>query len=150
MSQAALFEADQTLGVGELVARVTKVVTAAFPAEIWVRGEVHGLKQPNSSGHVYFELCERNNRRGPTSTLNVALFRLEHQRVLKALRDYPDFRLADGHRPGAGVAEAHRRLRSRVAHLETDRDPGPDIEAATDLVRGGAFLDLLPAASQGR
>ena len=61
-----------------------------------------------------------------------------------------DFRLADGHRPGAGVAEAHRRLRARVAHLETDRDPGPDIEAATDLVRGGAFLDLLPAASQGR
>jgi exodeoxyribonuclease VII large subunit len=96
MSQAALFEADQTLGVGELVARVTKVVTAAFPAEVWVRGEVHGLKQPNSSGHVYFELCERNNRRGPTSTLNVALFRLERQRVLKALRDYPDFRLADG------------------------------------------------------
>src|SRR5439155_13930638 len=54
------------------------------------------LKQPNASGHVYFELCERNNRRGPTSTLNVALFRLEHQRVLKALREYPDFRLADG------------------------------------------------------
>ena len=35
-------------------------------------GEVHGLKRPNASGHVYFELCERNNRRGPTSTLNVA------------------------------------------------------------------------------
>jgi histidine ammonia-lyase len=55
-----------------------------------------------------------------------------------------DFRLADGHRPGVGVSEAHRRLRERVAHLETDRDPGPDIEAATRLVRGGTFLDLLP------
>ena len=96
MAQAALFEPEQTLGVGELVARVTRAVAAAFPAEVWVRGEVHGLKQPNASGHVYFELCERNNRRGPTSTLNVALFRLEHQRVLKALREYPDFRLADG------------------------------------------------------
>ena len=95
-TQAALFEPDQTLGVGELVGRVTKVVAAAFPAEVWVRGEVHGLKRPNANGHVYFELCERNNRRGPTSTLNVALFRLEHQRVLKALREYPDFRLADG------------------------------------------------------
>jgi exodeoxyribonuclease VII large subunit len=91
-----LFEPEQTLGVGELVARVTKVVAAAFPAEVWVRGEVHGLKRPNASGHVYFELCERNNRRGPTSTLNVALFRLEHQRVLRMLRDYPDFTLADG------------------------------------------------------
>jgi histidine ammonia-lyase len=55
-----------------------------------------------------------------------------------------DFRLADGHRPGTGVAEAHRRLRERVAHLETDRDPGPDIAAATELVREGALLDLLP------
>jgi exodeoxyribonuclease VII large subunit len=96
MSQAALFEPDQTLGVGELVARVTRAVATAFPAEVWVRGEIHGLKQPNSSGHAYFELCERNNRRGPTSTLNVALFRLERQRVLKALRDFPDFTLADG------------------------------------------------------
>jgi len=96
MSQAALFEPEQTLGVGELVARVTKAVAAAFPTEVWVRGEVHGLKQANSNGHVYFELSERNNRRGPTTTLNVALFRLERQRVLKALRDYPDFHLADG------------------------------------------------------
>lgn len=94
--QAALFEPEHTHGVGELVARVTKVVAAAFPAEVWVRGEVHGLKRPNASGHVYFELCERNNRRGPTSTLNVALFRLEHQRVVRALGEYPDFRLTDG------------------------------------------------------
>jgi histidine ammonia-lyase len=55
-----------------------------------------------------------------------------------------DFRLADGHRPGTGVAEAHGRLRAHVAHLETDRDPGPDIAAAIDLVRTGALLDLLP------
>lgn len=94
--QAALFEPEHTLGVGELVARVTKVVASAFPAEVWVRGEVHGYKRPNASGHVYFELCERNSRRGPTSTLNVALFRLERARVERTLADYPDFRLADG------------------------------------------------------
>lgn len=96
VSQVRLFEPEQTLGVGELVQRVTKAVAAAFPAEVWVRGEVNGLKRPNANGHVYFELCERNNRRGPTSTLNVALFRLEHQRVRKILDEYPDFRLADG------------------------------------------------------
>ena len=94
--QAALFEPEQTLGVGELVGRITRVVASAFPAEVWVRGEVNGYKRPNANGHVYFELCERNNRRGPTSTLNVALFRLEHPRVLRALEEYPDFRLADG------------------------------------------------------
>jgi histidine ammonia-lyase len=56
-----------------------------------------------------------------------------------------DFRLADGLRPGAGVAEAHRRLRERVEHLESDRDPGPDITRATELVRGDAFGDLVPS-----
>ncbi|HEY8198634.1 MAG TPA: histidine ammonia-lyase [Candidatus Limnocylindrales bacterium] len=53
-----------------------------------------------------------------------------------------DFRLTDGLHAGDGVAEAHRRLRVEVAHLEDDRDPGPDIAAATALVRRGAFADL--------
>jgi len=57
-----------------------------------------------------------------------------------------DFRVIDGIQPGVGVAEAHRRLRARVAHLEGDRDPGPDIAAATTLVRDGALVDLLPAS----
>ncbi len=59
-----------------------------------------------------------------------------------------DFRMAEGARPGAGIAEAHGRLRERVAHLDTDRDPGPDIAAALELVRGGAFLDLLPGREE--
>ncbi|HVQ22991.1 MAG TPA: aromatic amino acid lyase, partial [Candidatus Saccharimonadia bacterium] len=57
-----------------------------------------------------------------------------------------DFRLTDGLHAGAGVAEAHRRLRVEVAHLEDDRDPGPDIAAATALVRGRAFVDLTDGA----
>ena len=57
-----------------------------------------------------------------------------------------DFRLTDGLHAGAGVAEAHRRLRVDVAHLEDDRDPGPDIAAATALVRGRAFVDLTHGA----
>jgi histidine ammonia-lyase len=56
-----------------------------------------------------------------------------------------DFRIGSGPRPGTGVADAHRRLRERVAHLETDRDQGPDIVAATEMIRGGALLELLPA-----
>lgn len=56
-----------------------------------------------------------------------------------------DFRLAGGLRPGAGVDEAHGRIRSHVPHLDTDRDPGPDIAAATALIRSGDLLDLLPA-----
>jgi len=56
-----------------------------------------------------------------------------------------DFRLESGVLPGVGVMEAHRRLRERVPHLESDRDPGPDIVAATELVREGGFMDLLTA-----
>jgi histidine ammonia-lyase len=45
-------------------------------------------------------------------------------------------------RPGAGVAEAHRRVRARVARLGHDRELGPDLAAVTDLVRSGALADL--------
>jgi histidine ammonia-lyase len=57
-----------------------------------------------------------------------------------------DFRLASGAKPGAGVAEAHARLRVRVEHLGNDRDPGPDVESAHELVRSGALVDLLPSS----
>ncbi|MEP7159100.1 MAG: histidine ammonia-lyase [Chloroflexota bacterium] len=53
-----------------------------------------------------------------------------------------DFRLEDGLGVGVGVTEAHRRVRERVAHLDDDRDPQPDIAAALDLVRQGALTDL--------
>jgi histidine ammonia-lyase len=58
-----------------------------------------------------------------------------------------DFRVATGLLPGEGVAEAHRRVREKVPHLASDREPGPDIEAALELVRSGALLDLLPSAA---
>jgi histidine ammonia-lyase len=45
--------------------------------------------------------------------------------------------------PGAGVREAHRRVRARIAHLDGDREPGPDLAAATALVREGALVDLV-------
>ncbi|HEX9043515.1 MAG TPA: histidine ammonia-lyase [Candidatus Limnocylindrales bacterium] len=45
-------------------------------------------------------------------------------------------------RPGEGVADALARIRERVRHLDTDREPGPDIAAALDLVRSGALVAL--------
>src|SRR5690349_9726348 len=51
----------------------------------------------------------------------------------------------DAPRPGAGVAEAHRRIRQRVAHLDADREPGPDLRAASELVHAGALVDLTAA-----
>jgi histidine ammonia-lyase len=46
-------------------------------------------------------------------------------------------------KPGAGVYEALQRIRARVAHLDHDREPGPDLAAALDLVHAGAFVDLV-------
>ena len=60
-----------------------------------------------------------------------------------------DFRLervaAEGSkvRPGTGVEEAHRRVRSVVTHLDHDRLQGGDIESAARLVREGALVDLV-------
>ena len=44
--------------------------------------------------------------------------------------------------PGAGVAEAHRRIRARIAHLDRDREPGPDLATATAMVHDGVLEDL--------
>ena len=65
-----------------------------------------------------------------------------------------DFRLepvaGPAARPGAGVHEAHARIRARIRHLDRDREPGRDIAAAVDLVHSGALVDLVasPPASQ--
>ena len=56
-----------------------------------------------------------------------------------------DARLAllPGTTPGVGVLEAHRRIRAVVPRLDGDREPGPDLAAATTLVRTGALVDLV-------
>ena len=49
--------------------------------------------------------------------------------------------------PGAGVAEAHALVRAVVRPWEGDHEPGPDIEAATRLVRDGRLVHLaMPSA----
>ena len=55
-----------------------------------------------------------------------------------------DLRLADqaGIQPGAGVAEALARVRQQIRHLDGDREPGPDLAAATAIVHDGALEDL--------
>ena len=57
-----------------------------------------------------------------------------------------DLRLADpelaGAEPGAGVAAAHAAVRDRIPHLDRDREPGPDLAAAAELVRSGTLATL--------
>jgi histidine ammonia-lyase len=48
------------------------------------------------------------------------------------------------------VREAHDRVRAVVRHLDRDREAGPDLAAATMLVKSGALADLVPAAPRPR
>jgi histidine ammonia-lyase len=61
-----------------------------------------------------------------------------------------DLRLATlpGVAPGAGVEEAHRRVRSVARHLDADRELGPDLAAVTGLVHAGS-LAALAGTGQG-
>jgi histidine ammonia-lyase len=54
-----------------------------------------------------------------------------------------DFRTAEGMAPGRGVGRARALVRQNVEHLRDDRDPGPDIGAALELVRSGTMASLL-------
>jgi histidine ammonia-lyase len=58
-----------------------------------------------------------------------------------------DLRLAllPGTEPGAGVATAHAAIREVVRPWDGDREPGPDIEAVTRLVRDGRLANLATA-----
>jgi histidine ammonia-lyase len=51
---------------------------------------------------------------------------------------------------GTGVREAHGRVRAVIRRLDADREPGPDLEAATHLVHAGALAELaVPATLHG-
>ncbi|MES2211128.1 MAG: histidine ammonia-lyase [Chloroflexota bacterium] len=55
-----------------------------------------------------------------------------------------DLRLADlpGVEAGTGVRAAHDLIRTIAPHVDADREPGPDLVAATALVRSGALASI--------
>ena len=56
--------------------------------------------------------------------------------------------LVPGAAPGVGVSTALARIRELVAHLDADREPGPDLAAATALVHDGVLADLTNPADR--
>lgn len=94
--QGALFEQDdETFTVSQVTTRLHRAVADAFPAEVWVRGEVDGLRPPTANGHVYLSLSEKARGRD-SSTLQAVLLRQSRVRIERALAAHPSFRLADG------------------------------------------------------
>src|SRR3954451_8083427 len=150
--QAALFEAERTWGVGELSARITRALASAFPAEVWVRGEIDGLRPPNRSGHQYFSLSERNNRRGPVSTLNITLLDRDRRRIERELEHWPDFKLRDGLeiRVRARVQMMFGRLSLLVSSLDPEHTMGrlaADRERVRAALKADGLLDAQKAVA---
>jgi len=76
-----------TLSVTELNAQIRGSLARAFPAEVWVRGEVQKLSQP-PSGHVYFTLAEQ--RGGQTAAaMPVTLLAREKRKIDAELAGLP-------------------------------------------------------------
>lgn len=71
---------DRVLSVGELTRAIKETLNDAFPG-VWVRGEVSGLKRPDS-GHLYFNLKE-----GTTAVIACAMWRNAAMKLGFPLRD---------------------------------------------------------------
>ena len=79
---------------------------------------------------------------GATSALHLreAVDRAEQVIAIEALCAAQGIDFRAPLRPGAGVAAAHATIRARVAHLDADRPPSPDIDAVRELVHSGDLL----------
>ncbi len=101
--------ADDTLSVGQLNQRIQRALAKALPGEVWVRGEIRGLR-PNRSGHLYFELVDPAdgddidspsapsgpNDGEPGARASAVLWAGTHRRLLGGrLRRAPGFELRD-------------------------------------------------------
>lgn len=62
--EGRLFE-EPTLSVSEIALGIERAVRRAFPDETWIRGEIANLSRPQS-GHVYFDLVDRDCSLGVT------------------------------------------------------------------------------------
>jgi histidine ammonia-lyase len=68
--------------------------------------------------------------------------RVEHVLAIEALCAAQALELVPG-RPGMGVQALHELVRSRVAPLDEDRPPSPDIRALHELVASGAVAGVV-------
>lgn len=86
----------QVLGVSDLANLVKEGLGAVFPGELWVEGQVSGLREARS-GHVYFELVEPSDVPGRAvgAKFAVALFSRSKSGVERTLDTAGGLRLTD-------------------------------------------------------
>jgi histidine ammonia-lyase len=105
--------------------------------------ELQTLAHPSSVDSIPTSANQEDHvSMGATSALHLraAVDRAEHVLAIEALCAAQGIDFRAPLRPGAGVATAHAAVRARVAHLDADRSPSPDIAATRDLIQSGALL----------
>jgi len=82
--------------VGQLGEFLKEGLSALFPDDLWVEGQVSNFHDARS-GHAYFDLIEPSDEPGRTvaARLNVALFRNARERVDRTLSEAGGLALAD-------------------------------------------------------
>ena len=87
--------AEPTFSVGEVTMLVRDAVREAFPAQVWVKGEVQNLKR-SSAGHTYFSLVEKAGRGDRVQArIDCALFRDDRAGVERSLKEVPGAELGN-------------------------------------------------------
>lgn len=84
-----------TWSVGDLCDAVRDTLNAVFPDELWIEGEIVGLKD-HSSGHVYFDLIEPDTTGSRVDKMSVTLWRGRRPAVESVLSRAESGPLVDG------------------------------------------------------
>jgi len=88
------------LRVSQLNELARESLRSCLDGEIWIQGEVHGLKVHAKSGHVYFDLVEKapGSREGYIAKISCAFFRGAYLKWRSALKSsgMQSFELASG------------------------------------------------------
>ena len=93
---ASRLGAETDLTVSELNERVRGVIEAAFPAPLWLIGEISGFNKSAHRRHVTFELAERAEDGRALSRIPAVLFSSTREAIEGALRQAGDpFRIED-------------------------------------------------------
>ena len=81
--------------MGDLCAAVRDTFTAVFPDELWLEGEIVGLREP-PSGHIYFDLIDPGSTGSRTDKMAVVLWRGRRTAVERVLSKAEAGSLTDG------------------------------------------------------
>ncbi|MDG2111249.1 MAG: exodeoxyribonuclease VII large subunit [Actinomycetota bacterium] len=88
--------AVKTWTVDELCSAVGDALRAVFPDELWIRGQISGLRR-SPAGHVYFDLIEPGARgKGADMRISVVAFRGPLRGIEAVLAKVGNLQLEDG------------------------------------------------------